>query len=35
VLVGDKATILQGLKNFGYEIEELDTNGETITKKAF
>jgi zinc protease len=35
VLVGDKAKILPGLKNSGYEIEELDKNGEAIMKKAF
>jgi zinc protease len=27
LLVGDKATILSGLKRFGYEIIELDVNG--------
>jgi zinc protease len=27
LLVGDKATILPGLKRFGYEIIELDVNG--------
>lgn len=35
VLVGDKAKILPALQKSGYEIEELNANGETVTKKAF
>jgi len=35
LLVGDKARILPGLEKLGYEIEELNTNGDPISKKAF
>lgn len=30
VLVGDKATVLDGVKNKGYEVVELDANGEPV-----
>lgn len=35
VLVGDKAKILPGLQNMGYEIIELDANGNSLQKKGF
>jgi zinc protease len=35
VLVGDKAKILPGLQKMGYEIVELDTDGNSLQKKGF
>jgi zinc protease len=35
LLVGDKATILPGLKRLNYEIVELDAEGKTTQKKGF
>jgi len=35
LLVGDKATILPGLKRLKYEIVELDTDGRSTQKKGF
>jgi len=36
LLVGDKAKILDGVKKLGYEIVELDVDGNKVdTKKAF
>ena len=36
LLVGDKATILEGIKKLGYEVVELDADGKPVeTKKAF
>jgi zinc protease len=35
LLVGDKATILDGVKNLGYEIVELDADGNKLEKKTF
>jgi len=35
LLVGDKATILPGLKRLNYEIVELDANGKSTQKKGF
>jgi zinc protease len=35
LLVGDKAKIFPGLQNSGYEIEELNNDGDPETKKAF
>jgi zinc protease len=35
VLVGDKVTILPGLQKMGYEIVELDANGNPAPKKGF
>ncbi|HEX2608410.1 MAG TPA: pitrilysin family protein [Flavisolibacter sp.] len=35
LLVGDKAKILEGVKKLGYEIVELDADGNKVDKKAF
>jgi zinc protease len=35
LLVGDKAKILEGVKKLGYEVIELDADGNKIEKKAF
>ena len=35
LLVGDKAKILDGVKKLGYEIVELDVDGNKLEKKAF
>jgi zinc protease len=35
LLVGDKATILDGVKKLGYEIVELDADGNKLEKKTF
>jgi zinc protease len=35
LLVGDKAKVLTGLKRLGYEIVELDSDGNKVEKKAF
>ena len=35
LLVGDKSKILPGLQNSGFEIEELDNDGDPVSKKAF
>ena len=36
LLVGDKQKIIEGVKNLGYEIVELDTDGNKVDgKKAF
>jgi zinc protease len=35
LLVGDKAKILEGVKKLGYEIVELDADGNKVVKKAF
>lgn len=35
LIVGDKEKILPGLKKFGYEIVELDADGNPLEKKAF
>ncbi len=35
LLVGDKQKILEGVKKLGYEIVELDAEGNTLTKRAF
>jgi zinc protease len=35
LLVGDKASIEEGVKKLGYEIVELDTNGGPVNKKVF
>lgn len=35
LLVGDKATILPGLKKLGYPIVELDVDGKPLEKRAF
>ena len=35
LLVGDKAKILEGVKKLGYEIAELDTDGNPVQKKGF
>jgi zinc protease len=35
LLVGDKATILPGLKRLNYEIVELDADGHSTQKKGF
>ncbi|HTE11648.1 MAG TPA: pitrilysin family protein [Chitinophagaceae bacterium] len=35
LLVGDKAKILPGLQKMGYEIVELDTDGNSLQKKGF
>jgi zinc protease len=35
LLVGDKAKVLEGLRKLGYEIVELDSDGNKIEKKAF
>ncbi len=35
LLVGDKATIEEGVKKLGYDVVELDTDGKPVTKKAF
>jgi zinc protease len=35
LLVGDKARILDGIKKLGYEIAELDVDGNAIQKKGF
>ena len=35
LLVGDKASILDGVKNLGYEIVELDADGNKLEKKTF
>lgn len=35
LLVGDKAKITPGLQKLGYNIEELDSEGRTVSKKGF
>jgi zinc protease len=35
LLVGDKATILDGVKKLGYDIVELDVDGNKAEKKTF
>jgi zinc protease len=35
LLVGDKARILDGVKKLGFEIVELDVDGNKVDKKAF
>jgi zinc protease len=35
LLVGDKAKVLPGLQKMGYEIVELDSDGNKVEKKAF
>ncbi len=35
LLVGDKASILEGVKKLGYEVIELDADGNKVDKKAF
>jgi zinc protease len=35
LLVGDKARILPGLQQLGYEIVELDADGKSVQKKGF
>jgi zinc protease len=35
LLVGDKATIIDGVKKLGYEIVELDADGNKLEKKTF
>ena len=35
LLVGDKARILDGVKKLGYEVVELDVDGNKVDKKAF
>ena len=35
LLVGDKAAILDGVKKLGYEIVELDADGNKLEKKTF
>ncbi len=35
LLVGDKATILEGVKKLGYEVVELDVDGNKMEKKTF
>jgi zinc protease len=35
LLVGDKAKVLEGVKKLGYEIVELDAEGNVADKKAF
>ncbi|MBD0376525.1 MAG: insulinase family protein, partial [Flavisolibacter sp.] len=35
LLVGDKATILEGVKKLGYVIVELDTDGKRLDRKEF
>lgn len=35
LLVGDKAKILEGVKKLGYEVIELDADGNKVEKKAF
>ena len=35
LLVGDKAKIIDGVKKLGYDIVELDVDGNKIDKKAF
>ncbi len=35
LLVGDKARILEGVRKLGYEIVELDVDGNKVEKKAF
>jgi zinc protease len=35
LLVGDKAKILEGVKKLGYEVVELDVDGNKVEKKAF
>jgi zinc protease len=35
LLVGDKARILDGVKKLGYEIVELDVDGNKLDKRAF
>ena len=35
LLVGDKAKILDGVKKLGYEVVELDVDGNKVEKKAF
>ncbi len=35
LLVGDKATIFNGVQKLGYEIVELDVDGKKVEKKAF
>ncbi|MDQ3847805.1 MAG: insulinase family protein, partial [Thermoproteota archaeon] len=35
LLVGDKATIMDGVKKLGYEIVELDTDGKRLDRKEF
>jgi zinc protease len=35
LIVGDKARILDGVKKSGYEIVELDADGNRVDKKGF
>ena len=35
LLVGDKARIMEGVRKLGYEIVELDVDGNKVEKKAF
>ena len=35
LLVGDKVRIIDGVQKLGYEIVELDVNGNKVEKKAF
>ena len=35
LLVGDKAKIYEGVKKLGYEVIELDADGNTVQKKGF
>jgi len=35
LLVGDKAKVLAGLQKMGYQIIELDSDGNKVEKKAF
>jgi zinc protease len=35
LLVGDKASIAESVKKLGYEVVELDVNGNKVDKKVF
>jgi zinc protease len=35
LLVGDKAKIIDGVKKLGYEVVEMDADGNVVDKKAF